>query len=514
MTEPTPNVLVVDDSPESLDLVKQVLGADYKVRVAISGEAGLKLARQAPPDIILLDVLMPGMDGYEVCRQLKADPALADVPVIFITAMDEVEDEERGFSVGAVDYITKPISPPLVKARVATHLKLLHQRRQLEAALVRAEDGARAKAEFLAMMSHEIRTPLSGILGMVQLMMDTRLDDEQDGYMQTVQHSGEALLAILDDVLDFSKIEAGKLTIDRVPFDLRRAVESVVTLMDSRAREKSLSLVLDVAPDLWPTVMGDPLRLRQVLLNLVSNAIKFTAAGVVTVEVSRAAGSFDRLAFRISDTGMGIDEAVLPTLFADFAQQDASISRRFGGTGLGLSICKRLVALMGGSIEATSRLGSGSAFRFELPLPQAAAAVAGKTESGLPNEAPLDILVAEDNPVNQRIAMAMLTHRGHRVTVVADGAAAVQAVADGRFDLVMMDVRMPGVDGLEATRRIRRLPGPQARTPVIALTGMAFEVDRERCLAAEMNDVVVKPYTRSRLVDAIHRVTGLGTPPS
>ncbi|OAN44098.1 response regulator [Magnetospirillum moscoviense] len=503
MTEQNPSVLVVDDSPEMLDLLREVLGGDYKVRVAIGGGPALKLARQAPPDIVLLDVMMPEMDGYQVCRLLKQDPQLADIPVIFITSMDEVEDEELGFAVGAVDYITKPISPPLVRARVATHVKLMQQRRQ-------AERSARIKADMLAMMSHEIRTPLHGILGTVRLLMDSRLDTEQTNTLKIVHSSGEALLAILNDALDLAKLEAGKLAIDPVRFELAEAVESVVALMESRAREKAVDLVLDVAPGLPGAVIGDPIRLKQVLLNLVGNAIKFTEAGRVTVSVAASANGM--ITFSVTDTGIGIDPKALPGLFADFVQQDASIARRFGGTGLGLSICKKLVTLMEGDIQVESTPGVGSTFRVRLPMPMAPAATAPSPETPRADDAPLTILVADDNPVNQRLAKVILTQHNHVVHLASDGEAAVKAVAQGRFDVVLMDVRMPVIDGLEATRRIRALSGPAAQTPVLAVTGMALDEELQTCLAAGMTDVVVKPYSRSTLFDAIRRVTADRSP--
>jgi signal transduction histidine kinase len=504
MNEPLASVLVVDDSPDSLDLMKEILGAHYRVRLAIGGEPALKLARQSPPDIVLLDVMMPGLDGYEVCRQLKADPSLAEVPVIFISALYEVEDEERGFKVGAVDYITKPISPPLVRARVATHLKLSQQRRQLDQAREKAEQAAHTRGEFLAFMSHEIRTPLTGILGTLGLLTETRLDPEQKGYLQVIRSSGEALLVILNDVLDVTKIDAGKLAIERRPFHLAEAVEGVVALMDSRAREKGLGLAFTMADGVPPVVEGDSMRLTQILLNLVGNAVKFTSAGTVAVDV--APGPSGRLVFRVSDSGIGIAPDALPTLFSDFTQQDASIGRRFGGTGLGLSICKKLVGLMDGTISVTSTPGVGSVFEVVLPLPVAQDTPAVAPAPQEATETPIAILVADDNPVNQRVALAMLSSRGHAVTLVPDGESAIRALEQGSFDLVLMDVRMRGIGGLEAVRRIRQLDGAAARIPVIALTGAASDQDRAQCLAAGMDDVVVKPYSRATLIDAIRRL--------
>ena len=498
------NILVVDDSPECLDIIKNILGADYRVRLAINGEVALKLAQQCTPDLVLLDVMMPGLDGLEICYRLKAEPALIHVPVIFISAMGEVTDEEKGFAAGAVDYIAKPISPPLVKARVATHIGLHRQRRDLEKACAKAEEGTRIKSEFLAIMSHEIRNPMGAILGMIGLLNETQLDSEQRAYLQTVQYAGEALLAILNDVLDSSKIEAGKLAVENIPFDLHQTVDGVMALMTSRAGEKTIRLTRRIAPDVPVVVIGDPLRLRQILLNLVSNAIKFTPKGEVSIEVA-CAGEANHLCIRVVDTGIGIPSDILPSLFSDFTQMDASIARRYGGTGLGLSICKRLVELMGGRIEASSEMGSGSVFQFNVPLP-VGAIVAEKDGPELPVESPLRILLAEDNSFNQKIAHSVLTMRGHDVTVVADGAAAVQAVTTGRYDVVLMDVRMPILNGLEATQAIRRLAAPQNRIPIIALTAGGYDDERERCINAGMNDFITKPFSRKGLVDALRRI--------
>ncbi|MBI5165464.1 MAG: response regulator [Magnetospirillum sp.] len=503
-------ILVVDDSPDGLELMRNVLGTDYKVRVAISGDMALTLVHQNRPDLILLDIMMPGRDGYDTCRELKADPALAAIPVIFITALGEVEDEALGFEVGAVDYITKPISPPLVRARVATHLALHRQKVELEQAWRKAEEGGRAKAEFLAMMSHEIRTPLTGILGMVKLLMETRVDGQQAEYLQTVNYSGEALLAIVNDILDFSKIDAGKLRIERIPFDLHQSLEGVVSLMGSRGHEKGLTMGLAVGPDVPVRVLGDPLRLRQVLLNLVGNAVKFTASGGVTVGVSQVArdGDLSRLRFTVSDTGDGIDTGARDHLFAEFAQGDDSVSRRFGGTGLGLAICRRLVTLMEGIIAVDSVVGEGSTFWFEIPLTRLNTPAPPPALDAPPApERPLSVLVAEDNPVNQKVVMALLSRRGHNVRVVADGAAAVSAAENGEFDVVLLDMHMPVLDGLAATRQIRALPGRRGRVPVIAFTACAFEEDHQRCLAAGMNDFVSKPISPAALLATLSRVT-------
>jgi len=395
--------------------------------------------------------------------------------------------------------------------RLLVQGELLETNRELATARDQALAGSRAKSEFLANMSHEIRTPMNGVLGMAELLLTGDLPAEARRYAETIQSSGEALLTILNDVLDFSKIEAGKMVFELLPVDPRRCLDDVAALMAGRAREHAVALTALATAEVPARVVGDPSRLRQVLLNLVGNAVKFTDHGEVAIRLGVAEGE---LLFEVVDSGIGIPEAARAQLFDAFTQVDASTSRRFGGTGLGLAISRRLVEGMGGEIGVESVEGEGTAFWFTLPLrivapPTAAETAAAAVRSVAAPACPLHLLLAEDNAVNRLVASKCVERLGHTVEATVNGRAAVAAWQRGHFDAILMDCQMPEMDGYAATAEIRRLEqeaGANGRTPIIALTANAMAGDRQRCLAAGMDDYVAKPLRGDELVAALARV--------
>src|SRR5216684_3286970 len=379
---------------------------------------------------------------------------------------------------------------------------------ELVAAKEAAEAGARTKSAFLATMSHEIRTPLNGVLGMAALLRRSGLSSEQMECVETIRSCGDALLSIIDDILSFSKLETGMVEIEQLAFGLARLVTSAVRVSLAPAQAKGLELAFELDPDLPPFVRGDEKRIRQVLLNLLSNAVKFTPHGSVRLRVRGSeTGSEPRLRFEVTDTGIGIPDSAKGRLFKEFSQGDASINRRFGGTGLGLAISKRLIEAMGGVIGVTSTPGTGSTFWFEIPLHVAEAPAETERAAGMQDaETALRILVVEDMAVNQKVAKGMLRSLGHVVDIAEDGEAALAKVKSRPYDLIFMDMRMPRMNGLEATAAIRALESGKS-IPIVAMTANVFATDRDTCLAGGMDDFVGKPINVPDLAAAIARAS-------
>ena len=414
---------------------------------------------------------------------------------------------------------------------------------ELRIAKEKAESAARIKSEFLANMSHELRTPMNGVIGMISVVLDTCADAAQRDHLRVAQEAAQSLIAILNDILDLSKVEAGKMSLEALDLELEPFLRSAVRVFEIALREKGLTLNFRVAPECPRTVRADPVRLRQILVNLVGNAVKFTRQGSVGISVrpadTHAQPGAGMLRFEVSDTGIGIPASKLSSIFEAFTQADGSHTRRFGGTGLGLTITRRLVDLMGGRLWVTSEIGTGSCFFVDLPLsPVPSSSIhpaeareervalhgAGTAPVNMPERAletspgrgrngtraSLRVLVAEDNPINQKVVSAMLARRDWDVTLAVNGREAVDQFQFDCFDLILMDIQMPEMDGLEATRRIRQveLSRGGGHVPIIALTASASSLQREECLVSGMDEVLTKPINLKKLLAAIDVVLG------
>ncbi|HRW50217.1 MAG TPA: response regulator [Caldilinea sp.] len=518
----TLRLLIIDDDEDDFlltsDLLNQVAGQPVHATWAESYEAALAYIRRDDHDICLVDYRLGAHDGLELIKTAVALGCRA--PMILMTGQGDHSIDLLAMQAGAVDYLVKgEVDAAMLERSLRYALERSHIMQALIAAKATAEQANKAKSQFLANMSHEIRTPLNAILGSAELVQAACTDPEVREYLQIIQSSGAMLLNVINEILDFSKIESSEVHLERLPTVLDDLLENLAGIFQTLARGKSLTLTWSRDGAVPAQIYSDPTRLRQILTNLLSNAAKFTSEGSVTITIALDEEKPRRLRFSVADTGIGIASASQAGLFQPFHQVDASTTRRFGGTGLGLAICKRLVEALNGTIWVESEPGHGTTFHFTLPYEPVVENTAlgakptytatdstnEQATASSPDVEPLAILLAEDNIVNQKVTIAILRRIGYRCDVAENGAAVLEMVRQRRYDLVLMDLHMPVMDGYEATRHLLSAEAATERPIVVALTAAAMAEDRDRCRAAGMDDFLAKPVGQKELLDVITR---------
>jgi len=554
-------ICIVDDNNDNLGLLFSMFAPNnYSILMAQNGMHAIQLIENNLPDLILLDVMLPDIDGFEVCKILKSNEKTNDIPVIFITALSDTSHKISGFQAGGIDYITKPFDRDEVIIRVTTHIELLSlrkdllnknnileneikERKKIEASLKElaeelrqakhiAEKANQAKTLFLASMSHEIRTPMNAILGLTKLTLDTELTTDQYENLSAIKESATHLSSIINDILDLSKIETQNLQLTNECFNLNTLMINVIRLLMGSAQKKGIFLDIIQDPNIPTFFKGDEMRIKQVIINLVGNAIKFTNQGGVTVQISKpdeqtlppeyqpnqntqAIQNAIVLLFSIKDTGIGIPKDRQNIIFEAFQQSDYSITKQYGGSGLGLSISKKLVEKMGGCIWVQSEEQKGSTFYFTLCLSEAseediknASKIISFEEATNQSLPALRILIVEDIDVNVMVLKKYLKTTNHNITIANNGLMAIETLKQKDFDLILMDIEMPIMDGIEATRQIRNGEAGKQKTniPVIAMTAHALDEFQQMAKQVGMNGFLTKPVKFSQLKETLQSI--------
>jgi signal transduction histidine kinase len=511
------NLLIVDDKAENIVALEALLNQhDINIITTTSPNDALRICWEKDIAIALVDVQMPGMNGFELVEILKNNPRTQEITVIFVTAISlEAKYAIKGLNVGAIDYLYKPLDPYITSAKVDSFIQLVRGQREIknknlqlesfQKELIKAKDEAeqskKAKESFMANMSHEIRTPINGIIGLVHLLGKSELNSDQKEMLKLLEVSSESLLGVINDILDISKIEAGKFRINYAPTDLRLLATQATNLLNIRAREKSLKLLLEIDDKVPEVIMADSLRLNQIFMNLLSNAVKFTDKGsiIFRIKVLNTKSNTVEIVCSIEDTGIGISKENQLKIFSKFEQVEDHSTSQHGGTGLGLSIVKKLAELKGGTLHLESEEGKGSRFSFtkwyEFKEKKDEKKEEKITEHTNPSLKGMKILVAEDNVINKFLILKILQKWEIDVTVVVNGLEVIEVLKDKNFDVILMDTYMPGMNGFEVTRKIRSgVVAGKEQIPIITFTAGILDVERATSIEAGANDILSKPF--------------------